>query len=224
MPCFRPVNTVHFSDIIETGIRRQILAKKVLVAYSTNAGSTAEVAQKIAETFGKDSIDADVRKIDEISDIEGYDAVVVGAPMILGLHKKAVRFLKMHQQSLGKIPVALFMTALKLTETGEDDIDGIPLYRDPALLAQPKNPLKLSRIEKHTTPRGYLRPILKNISSVKPVHMGFFKGKLDLRNLKLIQMLFVMLIIGAKPGDFRDWQGIQHWAAEARIKLIPNKG
>ena len=57
-----------------------------------------------------------------------------------------------------------------------------------------------------------------------PVHVGFFKGKLDLRNIEIFQMLFVLLIIGAKPGDFRDWQRIQNWATETKIKLIPNKG
>lgn len=118
MPCFRLINTVHFRDIIEIGIQRLRLADKVLVAYSTNAGSTAEVAEKIAETFREDSIETNVRKCNDIDDVAGYDAVVVGAPMILGLHKKAFRFLKMHQQSLSKIPVALFVTALELTETG----------------------------------------------------------------------------------------------------------
>jgi hypothetical protein len=38
--------------------------------------------------------------------------------------------------------------------------------------------------------------------------------------LKLLQMLFVMLIIRAQPGDLRDWSYIQQWAIEIRSLLL----
>ena len=68
--------------------------KKILVAYATNAGSTAEIAQAVGEELSKDGAQVDVRLIDEVTAVEGYDAVVVGAPMIMGWHRTAVKFVK----------------------------------------------------------------------------------------------------------------------------------
>jgi menaquinone-dependent protoporphyrinogen IX oxidase len=44
--------------------------------------------------------------------------------------------------------------------------------------------------------------------------VGFFAGKLDYSRLNLLQMLFVMLIIQAQPGDRRNWPAIKAWAAK----------
>ena len=54
--------------------------KRMLIAYATNAGSTAEVAAAVGEELGKAGVQVEVRQIDETTPIEGYDAVVVGAP------------------------------------------------------------------------------------------------------------------------------------------------
>lgn len=56
---------------------------KVLVAYSTNAGSTGEVAEAVAGELRKDGTTVDVKRLEEVADISPYQAVVVGAPMIL---------------------------------------------------------------------------------------------------------------------------------------------
>ena len=42
--------------------------------------------------------------------------------------------------------------------------------------------------------------------------IGIFAGKLDYTKLKFPLMMFVMLIIGAKPGDKRNWHTITAWA------------
>ena len=54
---------------------------------------------------------------------------------------------------------------------------------------------------------------------VKPVGVGFFGGKLDYGSLNIFHMLFVMLIIQARPGDFRNWEAIRAWAASLRPAL-----
>ena len=65
------------------------MQKAVLVAYASNAGSTADVAKAVGEELARDGARVDVRSISELSgaDVSGYDAVVVGAPMILGWHR-----------------------------------------------------------------------------------------------------------------------------------------
>ena len=67
---------------------------KILVTYVTNSGSTAEVAEKIAETLRTDDTEAIALEMDAVDDVSIYSSVVAGGPMIMGWHRKAVKFLK----------------------------------------------------------------------------------------------------------------------------------
>ena len=62
-------------------------------------------------------------------------------------------------------------------------------------------------------PAKYVRPILQAAPGMKPVSVAIFGGRLDLFRLSLWQRLFVMLVIGAQPGEFRNWDFIRGWAA-----------
>ena len=64
-------------------------------------------------------------------------------------------------------------------------------------------------------------PKLKQIA---PVGMAFFTGKLDYRALKFPQMLFVMIFIQARPGDFRNSDLIQEWAETLKARLLGKDG
>jgi len=50
---------------------------KILVTYATNSGSTAEVAQVIAEELGKNSAKVEVRQIDEATTIEEFVSQII---------------------------------------------------------------------------------------------------------------------------------------------------
>jgi menaquinone-dependent protoporphyrinogen oxidase len=192
---------------------------RVLVAYVTNAGSTEKVAQVIGEEIGKNGTQVDVCPLETVNRVELYDAVVIGAPMIMGWHGAAVKFLKQHQHDLSRMRVALFVTALNLTLTNEKSMGATPIYVDPALARPPKNANRLSLKERYATVSNYLRPVLAAAPSVRPVSVGFFGGKLELYRLRLLHMLFVLLIIQAQPGDFRNWPAIREWAAGLRSDL-----
>ena len=118
--------------------------KNVLIAYATNAGSTTKVAQVIGEELGKDSAQVQVCRLEEVTSVEPYDAVVIGAPMIMGWHGAAVKFVKKHQQALSHVRVAYFLTAMNLTQTNEQSVGTTPIYVDPALAKPPKNAKRLS--------------------------------------------------------------------------------
>jgi menaquinone-dependent protoporphyrinogen IX oxidase len=185
---------------------------KVLVAYTTNAGSTREVAEAIAGELRKEGATVEARRLEEIEDLSAYQAVVVGGPMIVGWHRGAVSFLKKHQPALSRIPVAYFFTAMSLTRTGDASLNGVPVHIDPNLPKESKNATRLSLRERYATMERYLGPVLRAAPQVRPVSVGFFGGKLDYSRLKLLQMLFVMLIIQIQPGDRRNWPAIQEWA------------
>ena len=194
--------------------------QKILVAYTTNAGTTEEVAAVIGEELSRDGAQVDVRRIEEIADLTSYTAVVVGGPMIMGWHKAAVSFVKRHQQALSQVPVAYFLTAMSLTQTGETSIGAIPLCIDQTLAKAPRNTNRLGLKERYATVTNYLRPVLRSAPQVKPVSIALFGGKLEFYRLKLLQMLFVLLVIQAQPGDRRNWTVIRDWAAGLRAKLL----
>src|SRR5512137_2816245 len=126
--------------------------QKILVAYTTNAGTTASVAEAIGEELSRDGAQVDVRHLEEVTTVESYTAVVVGAPMMVGWHRAALKFVKTHQQALSRVPVAYFFTAVNLTQTGETNIDGVPLSLDPALAKPPQKANRLSFKERYALP------------------------------------------------------------------------
>ncbi|MCU0503967.1 MAG: hypothetical protein MUC51_19785 [Anaerolineae bacterium] len=193
--------------------------EKILVAYTTNAGTTEEVAVVIGEELGKQGAQVDLRRLEEVADLAPYTAVVIGGPMIMGWHKAAVRFVKKHQQALSRVPVAYFLTAMSLTQTGETRIGAIPLCIDPVLAKAPKNANRLGLKERYATVTNYLRPVLRSAPQVKPVSIAVFGGKLEFYRLKLLQMLFVLVVIQAQPGDRRNWPVIREWAGGLRAQL-----
>ncbi len=199
---------------------RKMTAMSILIAYTTNSGSTTEVAQVVGEELEKLGVRVEVRRLEEVSSVESYRAVIVGAPMILGWHRAAKGFVKKHREALSRIPVAYFCTAMSLTQTGDSAVDGIPIAVDPRLAKPPKKEGRLSLRERYATASNYLRPVLKAAPTVRPASVAFFGGKLELYRLKLPAMLFVLLIVQAQPADLRNWEFIRAWAAGLRDRLL----
>ena len=186
--------------------------KRILVAYATNAGSTAEIAEAVAEGLDARGADVQVKAIDTISTPGPYDAVVVGAPMIFGWHREARAFLKHHRGTLQRVPVACFMVALSLTEDTTDPYPGMDITLDPSLAKPPAHLQRLSFQERFTSVTNYVRPALQSAPDVQPVSIGFFNGKLDYGRLGLLERWFVRLAFNAEEGDFRNWQFIRGWS------------
>jgi menaquinone-dependent protoporphyrinogen IX oxidase len=140
--------------------------------------------------------------------------------MILGWHRSARKFIKQHQSALSRIPVAYFCTAMSLTVPVVPSKETSSVYLDASLAKPPKREGHLTIKESYTLASNYLKPILASAPAVKPVSVGFFGGRLDLYKLKLLQMLFVMVIIGAQPGDLRNYPAIREWAAGLRDSMF----
>ncbi len=191
-----------------------MVTQPVLVAYTTNSGSTEEVAKVIGEVLNSTGCRAEVRRIEEVVSLDGFGAVILGGPMILGWHRAARRFVARQRQTLQRVPLAIFCTAMSLTQPGETTWEGIPLAVDPKLAKPPKDPGRLSLRERYASVGNYLSPILKAGGGLRPAAVAFFGGKLDLMHLGLLPQLFVMLIVQARPGDLRNWSFIRGWAAE----------
>jgi menaquinone-dependent protoporphyrinogen oxidase len=199
--------------------------KRILVTYATMAGSTTEVAQAVGEELAMGGLDVDVKPINEIRSLEGYDGVVVGAPMIMGWHRDAARFLKKHREEFKRITLAVFVLAMSLTQTGETSLEGVPVFLDENLPKPPQKMGSLSFRERYARLSHYLQPILKATRPVKPMSIGVFGGRLEYGRLKWWAVLFAMLIIRAPAGERRNWPVIRSWAAAlpAAFQLEENK-
>lgn len=188
--------------------------KKILVVYATMAGSTQEVAEAIGDEIARTGVQVEVLPTDQVGSLAGYDGVVVGGPMIMGFHRSALGFLKKHRQALQQLPLAVFVTAMSLTQTGEASMDGVPVWLDEGLPKPPQQAGRLSFRERYARLGNYLHPILQAVRPAKPVSVGVFGGRLEYGRLKWWAVLFAMVIIQAQAGDRRHWPAIRAWAAE----------
>lgn len=131
------------------------MENKFLVAYGTMAGSTAEVANAIAEEMRVNGAEVDVKPVEEVKDISGYKGLVLGTAVrafrILG---KTKRFLRKHRKAMQSIPVAYFLVCLTMSED------------------TPENRQKAT---------DFAKPMIK---IKEPVSLGLFGGALIHENLK----------------------------------------
>jgi menaquinone-dependent protoporphyrinogen oxidase len=185
---------------------------RALLVYATKHGSTREVADAVAAELRGAFGDVDVREAASAPPPAGYDAVVVGGPMIMGWHKDAARYLKRYRGQLSSVPFALFVTAASLTEDGAHAVDGVPVAKDPWLVKKPRNAARLGRKERYALPTHYVGDILEACAPARPRSVAVFAGSLDLTTMNLFEKVFVLLIVGATPGDGRHYDFIRDWA------------
>src|SRR5262245_44241667 len=122
-------------------------------------------------------------------------------------------FLYKHRQVQQRIPLAVFVMAISLTQTGETNVGGVPIYVDDQLPRPPQQPGRLRFRERYARLSNYVQPILTAVRPVRPASIGVFGGRLEYGRLKWWAVLFVMLIIQAPAGDRRNWVAIRVWAA-----------
>jgi menaquinone-dependent protoporphyrinogen oxidase len=99
----------------------------VLVAYASERGGTAEIAEWIGAALSQAGVEADVRSAGEITSLDGYDAAVVGGALYAGRwHREARRFVRHHADALAHQPVWLFSSG-PLDHTAEErKLDPVP--------------------------------------------------------------------------------------------------
>ncbi len=170
------------------------MTTKVLVTYATQYGSTREVAEAVAATLRERGLDTDLQAARDVSSLEGYQGVVLGAPFYVGSwHKDARGFLARHQDALARRPVALF--ALGPVSAGDSGEARKQLDEEMA-----KHPW------------------------LKPVAAEMFGGRYDPAGLSLAHRLLAALpaspLHGMPSSDLRDWESIGAWATGLAGRLL----
>lgn len=93
---------------------------RILVAYATKSGSTAEIAQVLGEELGRMGLETEVRSVDAVGDLRGFDVIILGSAVYNGKwRKEALRFGSQHAVEFRQKRVWLFESGP--TDTSADE-------------------------------------------------------------------------------------------------------
>ena len=164
---------------------------KVLVAYASKHGATAEITEKIGQVLRESGLQVDVSPVKSANDLKSYDAVILGsAAYMFQWRADAVSFLKKNQNLLAERPIWLFYSG--------------PLGKGDAL--------ELVKGQRFPKP---LKPVIDHI---KPRDTKVFHGFINMDKLNFFER-FAFKKSPAMRGDFRDWDAIISWAKSIASEL-----
>jgi menaquinone-dependent protoporphyrinogen oxidase len=84
-------------------------APRILVAYASKNGSTAEIAQAVADALRAAGAEVDCRAAGDVKGLDGYDGVVLGSAVYMKRWMADARHLfKRHRRELADLPFWLF--------------------------------------------------------------------------------------------------------------------
>jgi menaquinone-dependent protoporphyrinogen oxidase len=177
-------------DLLETTYTGgNAMSKKILVAYASKCGSTAEVADVIGKNLQQQGFAVDVRLAKKVTDVSAYQGVIVGSAIRIGRWlPAATKFVKTHQQALSNVPIAYFEVCGELNE-GETEAH-------------------------QRVAESYLEPVR---AIVKPVEVGLFAGKMDYSKLSFLNRLMIERFIKSPEGDWRNWDAIRTWSDKVSL-------
>ncbi|MGW2830367.1 flavodoxin domain-containing protein [Streptomyces sp. NPDC001286] len=166
----------------------------VLVGYATAHGSTREIAHRIASRMRTEGVEVDVRALEAVADMNGYDAFVVGS----AVHDQkwlpeARSFVRQGIAAPGSRPVWLFSVGMPGALRG-------PWKR----LMYKEVPVIEADLAVPFTPRGHR--LFSGV--IRPEHLSR-RGRLMFR------------LMGCRYGDHRDWSEIDGWAEQIAGALTP---
>ena len=173
------------------------MSNTILVTYASRLGATAGVAEAIGKTLMDTGAPVEVRRMEEVTDLTPYSAVVAGSAVRSKQWlPEAMQFMRTHQAALRQKPFAAFLVCMTLAmKDGEKYRPHVATWLDPVR------------------------------ALVKPVSEGLFAGVLDIGQISSFSARLkfrVSVLFGVwQEGDHRDWNAIREWAARLRPVLLP---
>jgi menaquinone-dependent protoporphyrinogen oxidase len=158
---------------------------RILVAYASKHGATAEIAERIGAVLRAAGLWTDVEPVTQVAALAPYQAVVLGSAVYMGRWRaEARRFLAEHRDDLAARDLWIFSSG----PTGRGD---------------PK-----------TLTKGWALPsaLQHDVEYVKPHDVALFHGALDPAELAFFER-WIVRRVGAPEGDYRDPEAIDAWAS-----------
>jgi menaquinone-dependent protoporphyrinogen oxidase len=164
---------------------------RVLVGYATAAGSTAGIAERIAETLREAGCDVVCRPVGPDLDPKDFPALVVGS----AVHNMA--WLQPALDFLGRVPTTEDRSVWCFSVGGVTPHDTV---------TRRMTALEVRKVEQGF-PNGF-----------RPHEHRFFGGIVEMKGVPLWGRAFWRLV-GGRAGDHRDWPAIEDWARRIAAEL-----
>lgn len=169
---------------------------KLLIAYASGHGSTAEVAEFMGGVFKERAFDVTVSDVEHIQSVTDYDAFILGSPIYGGMWLSPFsKFLEKFKAELKTRPVYIWIMCIRVLEP-----DG------------------LEHALKEYVHQSTLHEIGVRDTAV-------FAGKLNLAEIDWNERWTLAArydgdaLPGSRNDDYRDWNTIRNWAAKIRDEL-----
>jgi menaquinone-dependent protoporphyrinogen oxidase len=157
--------------------------EKVLVTYSSLAGSTAEVADSIGKEIASKQCFVTVSPVNEVKSIDSYKTIIIGSAIRMGQVRPEIKdFVVKNKTALQSKNVSYFIVCMTLKDETPENRKAVDAYLDP------------------------LR------AELKPINVGLFAGKMDYSKLGFFSRFIVKHMVKTPEGDFRNWKEIKGWA------------
>ncbi|HEY6533328.1 MAG TPA: flavodoxin domain-containing protein [Acidimicrobiales bacterium] len=165
---------------------------RALVAYGSANGSTKEIAEVLAVSIAESGPDVDLRSVEDVATLAGYDAVVLGSPVHNGAWLPEVHeFCRDQRLPLRQRRVWLFSVGAVGATTSAYGPRSSSVLRK--LRREPRSVLELRR-------------------NLEPQDHHAFAGVLDADRWGRMASLNFRLL-GGTWGDHRDWDDVRRWGA-----------
>jgi len=172
------------------------MADRVLVAYASKFGSTAEIAQAIGRSISTSGFDVDVKRARDVRSLDGYRAAVIGSAVYMARWRgEAVRLLRRRRAELSSRDVWLFSSGPVAQPDDAPPVDEVAAAR----WTRPK------RVEALAVEIGAHEHVVFG-GSVSDDRGGFVRKSMATK-------------LDPDRRDQRDWGAIDAWATEIATAL-----
>lgn len=173
---------------------------RVLVVYATRHGATTGIAERIASTLTDRGLTAHTQKVEEVKDLDGYDAVVLGSAAYMSHWlKSAVAFAHKHRERLATLPVWLFSSGPLGTDLVDKDGNDVLITTRPEEFDELTTMLRargervfFGAYDHSERPAGFVERLMRSLPAGRRL---------------------------LPAGDFRDWSAIDAWAGQIAADL-----
>lgn len=177
----------------------------VLIAYATTEGHTAKIAEYIAQVIRDHGCEAYLVDIKQARapELDGYDALIVGASIHMGKHQGYVRdFVRKNRAALERLPSAFFSVSLAFHDDTPEARKEVARY-----------------IQEFVQGTGW-----------RPPKLGLFAGALLYTRYGFIKRWIMRKIArdkGSRDLDtsrnyiYTDWDSVKRFAEEFMETLVP---
>ena len=166
------------------------MENKILIAYASKTGSTAEVADRIGETLSQSGLTVEVHPVNKVKDLSPYSAVVLGSAIRAGsLLSEMTKFMEANQAALRKRPTAVFICCMTLETDTPENREAVDAYLEPVR------------------------------ALIQPAATATFAGAMDYKKLSFA-MRMIVKALKSPEGDFRNWPEITAWAGNLPEALV----